>query len=279
MKKILAIYVLIMLCFTPLIYQNNAHDYRPGSSGTRWGSAFGQSFYWPSYAFSAEPEADADSAESFQQSMIDIINYRNEKMFTGQRNRSHEQMISRALGNCLALAGADKDHILKLYKEMFSVNQAGKEIERIRLTVMEQMDGYDFADIIEAGAECGEDLESALKDATLSAIKDTATQSIGASTEESMAEDLTSGSMQDYIEETEANETWQTMQNNPTEFLKTCKVQGTNYAVDILQLSPAEAAIEAEQECATQLTEFKSCMGRKNANTRDCYDIVFGMGD
>lgn len=199
-------------------------------------------------------------------------------------------MLFRALGNCLTSAGAEQSNVLNLYQEIFSGNQSGKELERIRSSVMGQMDGYDFADIIEAGEECGLDLQSKLKNATLSAVSDEVVQSMTDVSEEGESDSLVTGTMQNYVEgssgediegiyEKEANETWQSMQSSPLEFLRTCKKQGVNYAVDILQLSPEEAAVEAEQECATQLEQFRNCMGGESSNTRDCYEIVFGYGD
>ena len=171
MKQLFAIYTIIGLLCVPFIYLNNAEGYRPApSKAYQWGRALGQALYWPSYVFSIEPEADSESVDSFQKSIIDIVAYRNDKLFTGKRSDSHGYMVFTALGNCLALEGADKNHILSLYQELFDGNTKGKEIERIRSTVMEKIDGYDFADIVEVGEECGENLDNTLASAAVFAL-------------------------------------------------------------------------------------------------------------
>lgn len=121
------------------------------------GYALGGAFYWPSYVFSIEPEVDGKSLESFQNSIIDIVDYRNEKLFTGKRSNSHGQMILVALGSCLVADGVNKD-VLSVYDYVFSKNVTDKEIERIRYSIMKKMDGYDFADIVKAGDKCREEL-------------------------------------------------------------------------------------------------------------------------
>lgn len=171
MKKLFAVYTIIGLLCVPFIYFNNAEGYKPAPNKLyQWGRALGQGLYWPSYVFSIEPEVDSESVDSFQRSIIDIVAYRNDKLFTGKRSGNHEYMVIMAIGNCLALEGANKNSILNLYQELFEGNAKGKEVGRIRSAVMEKMDGYDFADIVEAGEECGEGLDRSLVSATVSAI-------------------------------------------------------------------------------------------------------------
>lgn len=176
MKKLFAVYAIIGLICVPFIYFNNAEGYKPASGKMhQWGRALGQALYWPSYVFSIEPEVDSESVNSFQKSIIEIVAYRNDKLFTGKRSGHHEHMVLTALGNCLALEGADKNSILNLYQELFEGNTEGKEVERIRSAIMEKMDGYDFADIVEAGEECGENLDYTIVSTTVSAIAERAT--------------------------------------------------------------------------------------------------------
>ena len=151
MKQLFAIYTIVGLILTPFIYSNNATGYRDGSTAYNWGKALGGALYWPSYLFSIEPEVDSASTDSFQKSIIDIIEYRNNKLFTGSRNRSHGDMVFGAIDSCLAIELANTN-----YKEIFSENTESKEIDRIRSAIMNKMDGDDFADIIKAGEKCRE---------------------------------------------------------------------------------------------------------------------------
>lgn len=160
MKKAIGLYILIVLIFTPFIYFNNAEEHRGGRSP--WGSALGHSFYWPSYLFSIEPVVDGTTTATFQSSIIEMIKYRNDKLFTGQRSSSHGLMIQRSIGNCMVQAGIDKNNVLDLYKKLLNGDKQEDEIERISLAVIEKMDGYDFADIVEAGVECSETLQGSM---------------------------------------------------------------------------------------------------------------------
>lgn len=163
MKQLFLIYTIIGLLCIPFIYSNNAEGYRSApSKAYQWGRAAGGAFYWPSYVFSIEPEVDSESLDSFQKSILDIINYRDDKLFTGRHKDSNGYMIITAVGSCLALEGLERNNIPTLYKEIFSGEAISEEMERIRSVVMKKMDGHDFADIIKAGEECSEDLEKSL---------------------------------------------------------------------------------------------------------------------
>jgi len=155
MKKLIGIYLLIGVILTPLIYSNNAQGYRAGVSDSyRWGQALGGSFYWPSYLFSIEPEVNSNSLETFEKSIIDIIKYRNDKLFTGQRSNSHALMVLSSIGNCLISEGAISNNQDSIYKEIFNPKRNDKQTEEIRNKVMNMMNGYDFSDIVEEGAKC-----------------------------------------------------------------------------------------------------------------------------
>jgi hypothetical protein len=160
-KQLFALYTIIGLILTPFIYSNNAQGYRSEkSSAYGWGKALGGAFYWPSYLFSIEPEADGESLESFEKSIIDIVNYRNDKLFTGARSSTHGYMVFKAISSCMGLEYIGKEDISSLYEKIVAGNIIDKtEAERIAKITMEKMDGYDFSDIIEAGAECEEELQ------------------------------------------------------------------------------------------------------------------------
>ena len=67
-------------------------------------------------------------------------------------------MVVTAIGNCLAVEGK-KNNTSFIYDQMFS-DDKDLEIEKIRATVIQKMDGYDFSDIIDAGVKCGEEYQS-----------------------------------------------------------------------------------------------------------------------
>ncbi len=155
MTKIFVIYITIGLFLSPLIYSNNAEEYRDTrSTGYGWGKAIGSSLYWPSYLFSIEPEVNGDSLESFQKSIIEILNYRKHKLFTGNRSQEDGAMIIRAIGNCLALEGLGSKDLPLLYERTFVEGKSSKELDRIRNNIMKKMDGHDFSEVIEEGAKC-----------------------------------------------------------------------------------------------------------------------------
>lgn len=156
MKKLIVAYLAIGAILTPFIYSNNANAYRPGTAGTKVGLAMAGGLYWPPYLFSVEPEVDGESFASFNKSLVDIVNFRNDKLFTGTRTAEHGNMVMKAIGNCAALEGAGSLHDAYNMIADDSLNDEG--IEKIRSTLMEKMDGYDFSEIIKYGEECGEDL-------------------------------------------------------------------------------------------------------------------------
>lgn len=297
MKKLFAIYTIIGLLCVPFIFFNNAEGYRPAPSKIyQWSKATGGALYWPSYVFSIEPEVDSESVDSFQNSIIDIVNYRNDKFFTGKRNDSHGYMIFTAISDCLALEGADKDHILSLYKDIFSGNTNDKEIERIRSAVMKKMDGYDFADIVEAGAECGEDLEKSLASATVSALAEKLTSEptsnntlpvnpTPTSNSNATLEPSTQSEPNRVFEEA-AKQTaiqydakWKAIKNNPTKFLNDCKSEGIGLAINLGETNSVEAEKQVEINCNIQLTSLKNCMDKPEADAYNCYVKVFETGD
>lgn len=158
-KKIIGIQVLIMLCFTPFIYSNSAEAYRYEASERGWGQAFGSSFWWPSYLFSIEPVVDGSSVESFDASLVEILNFRRDKFFAGNRGDKDGQLMYLALGSCLTKAGFDIDaESIKSY--LFSEELDG-ELSAIRQEVMDKMDGHDFGSILKDGYECRSELLAA----------------------------------------------------------------------------------------------------------------------
>lgn len=156
MKVLLAIYLIIGLLFTPFIYSNNAEDYRPGTAGTRAGSAIAGGIYWPSYLFSIEPEVDSSSFTSFQKSLTKMVEWRNDKLFTGTRTQQHGMMVMDAVGSCAALEGAGD--IKNAYTMMLSADLKGEKIEKIRANLMKRMDGYDFLALVKEGDKCKQEL-------------------------------------------------------------------------------------------------------------------------
>jgi hypothetical protein len=157
MLKIFKYYTIIGLTLAPFIYFNNAWQYRENIAGGI-GGALGGAFYWPSYFFSIEPRLDGESVDSFEKSIMALIDYRNDKLFTGKRSPTHARMVVTAIGNCLAVEGK-KNNTSFIYDQMFS-DDKDLRIEKIRATVIQKMDGYDFSDIIDAGAKCGEEYQS-----------------------------------------------------------------------------------------------------------------------
>jgi hypothetical protein len=170
MKKIFAIYTLIGIFCVPFIYSNNAEGYRSGSSSLQWGHSIGGAFYWPSYIFSIEPEVNSDSLDSFQESLLEILKYRNDKLFTGQRSSEHGYLVLTSIGNCLAVEGAGKENIPSLYEKIFTDNKDNRSLNGIKQKIMEKFDGYDFADIVSEGGDCKEELEELLASGELKPI-------------------------------------------------------------------------------------------------------------
>lgn len=255
MKQLFAIYTIIGIILAPFIYQNNAEGYRPaGSSAYQWGKALGGALYWPSYLFSIEPKVDSKSLESFQNSIIDMVNYRNDKLFTGKRSDSHASMIFTAIGNCLAREGADKSHILSLYNEIFAGDTKGKEIERIRTSVMKKMDGYDFADIVKTGAECGDGLDKSLASATISALADTPKSGLAGG-------DVRSDNPAPVSEQKPTNHVVQDGTGN-FDFSKTCNQTLFEKYTKLGGMNETVAKSEAFQYCATANAKYKTCMSK-----------------
>lgn len=106
--------------------------------------------------FSVEPEVDGETFASFNNSLVDIVNFRNEKLFTGPRTPEHGAMVMEAIGNCATLEGGG--NLQDAYKMIMDSDLNDKKIQEIRSSLMEKMDGNDFSDIIEDGEECRKDL-------------------------------------------------------------------------------------------------------------------------
>lgn len=303
-KQLFALYTIIGIILTPLIYSNNAEGYRPAnSSAYQWGKALGGAIYWPSYLFSIEPEVDSESLESFQKSVIDIVNYRNDKLFTGKRSDNNASMIFASISNCLALEGADKKNILSLYNEIFTENTKSKEIERIRSSVMQKMDGYDFADIVETGAECGDNLDKSPASATIFAPADTLTSeptggdyrsdnSAPVSISESVPPGVpakqpeTEHALQEAAKKADTErfpiqwvtDHWKLIQEDPDKYLRDCQVQYIQEAMSN-GMSASEAAERIKESCELQLAEIKICMNKPSADASFCFGEVYGEGD
>jgi hypothetical protein len=77
MLKFFSFYTIVGLILTPFIYFNNAMQYRE-EIHTGIGGALGGAFYWPSYFFSIEPTLDGASVDSFENSIMAVIDYRND---------------------------------------------------------------------------------------------------------------------------------------------------------------------------------------------------------
>ena len=103
MKQIIALYIAIGVLLSPFIYSNNAYSYKPEGTAKKIGYSLGNSFYWPSYLFSIEPEVDSQSVDSFQKSIIDMIKWRAEKLYTGGRSNLDGEMVFLSISNCLAI--------------------------------------------------------------------------------------------------------------------------------------------------------------------------------
>ncbi len=153
-KKIIAIYLFIGVLCSPLIYSNCALSYIPISNASKYGMAFGSSFYWPSYIFSIEPEVNGESIESFEKSVIDIVLYRQDKLYSD--NRYASTMLFNAIGYCLVDSGLKQSNdFYSLFKDIFKNNiNASKDLEKIRDKVINMFDGSDYADIVELGDSC-----------------------------------------------------------------------------------------------------------------------------
>ncbi|HRJ94989.1 hypothetical protein [uncultured Thiothrix sp.] len=159
MRQIFIIYTIIGLMLTPFIYSNNAQSYRPESTASKIGSSLGNAFYWPSYLFSIEPEVNSESVDTFQSSILNILKWRADKLFTGARSNTNGEMVFMAISNCLAAEGLKDDNTTSLYDKVFTGKLLeNQNIEKMRSALMEKMNGFDFADIISAGVECDEKL-------------------------------------------------------------------------------------------------------------------------
>ena len=156
MKLILVIYAVLGLIFTPLIYSNNANEYRSGTTGMKIGLALAGGLYWPSYLFSLEPEVDGKSFENFEASLLNIVEYRNDKLFTGTRTPEHGKMVLTAIGSCAALEGAG--NFEDAYKMVFTKEVSSDDVKRIRAALMNRMDGHDFLDVVKEGRKCQDEL-------------------------------------------------------------------------------------------------------------------------
>ncbi len=157
MKQFFILYTIIGLILTPFIHSNNAQEYRNQiSTAHGWGLALGGAFYWPSYLFSIEPEVDGDSLHSFTESINEMVQYRNDKLFTGKGSNEHAYMLIGAINNCMILEYTGKKKVSSLFDKI--LDEAGTEdaeILRSAILVSKKLDGYDFADVIEEGVDCG----------------------------------------------------------------------------------------------------------------------------
>lgn len=157
MKAIISIYILIGIILSPFIYRNDAIGYMQGvSTGTKYGMAIGESIYWPSFLFSIEPTIDSKDVNTFQNSIIEIIEYRNNKLFTGKRTYYYANIVSQSIDICLAVAAkvAVTSDTSSLLRFVMNANSSDKEIIEIRKILMDRFDGFDFADIVAEGEKC-----------------------------------------------------------------------------------------------------------------------------
>ncbi|MEG0939742.1 MAG: hypothetical protein RSE32_15315 [Comamonas sp.] len=160
MKQIVGIYLLIGALLTPLIYSNNGGKYVHGGA-YGWGQALGASVaFWPSYVFSWEPEIDGDSDESFSKSIVKMMEWRRDKLFS-TKNRHSEIMLS-AIGMCIILDGNIKEKsngFSEFYRRYFNNNDMTNEVISLRKKIRDRFDGMDYKDVLDEGYDCIDDLK------------------------------------------------------------------------------------------------------------------------
>lgn len=298
MKHIIWIYLLIGLILSPFIHSNNANSHRPArSSAYQWGNTLGNSFYWPSYLFSIEPEVDGENIDTFQKSIIDIIKYRNEKLFTGKKTPEHGFMVVNSIGSCLIAAGfGKKDEIHSLYNNFLTEKIDEKNLNDIRQKVINRFDGLDFSDIIDEGEKCQNewdliDLNHAITSKSENNNKTLATTSEKALppeptpqpansppqvVEKSPAEVFKEAEMESFREYTRQ---WKEIEADPQSFLNKCITGDIEMLTRLGGYTQKEAATKAKSQCSTQLTELKACMDKPNARADYCFTEVFERGD
>lgn len=191
MKKIFLIYTIIGLIITPFIYSNSAIGYRPGSTGTKIGVALAGGFYWPSYLFSTELKSNGKSFEEFEQSLIDILRHRDEKLFSKMLASEDGNMLMAAIGSCVT--SDYSENVLETYNKIFSKNFTNEEVDKIRLNLMNRMNEKTFSEIIEEGEKCKKEVLSNSMFTKPSTLKSMTTQEAApqVSTEEANSQVVT----------------------------------------------------------------------------------------
>jgi hypothetical protein len=154
MKIFIAVYIFLVLLFSPFIYSNNALGYKYHQSSHAIGMAIGNSFYWPSYLFSTDPTVDGQSIDSFQKSINNMLEWRANKLYTGARNSTDRDMVISSVVACLNYAVLEKNLDYKFTTDILSNMDYSNIFKDIFTKTINEMDGYDFADIVKSGSDC-----------------------------------------------------------------------------------------------------------------------------
>ena len=160
MKIIIGIYFLIGALFSPLIYSNNGGRFvYSGAYGI--GQVLGASLiYWPSYVFAWEPEIDGDSDELFSESIVNMIQWRREKLFSTRA--PHEVIMLSSIGICMLLdSGIKKENndIYSMYRKFFNDDQSNTNTNNLRKKTRKRFDGMVYKDVLEEGNDCKKELK------------------------------------------------------------------------------------------------------------------------
>lgn len=234
---------------------------------------------------------------TFKKSIFEIIQYRNGKLFTGQRTSQHGSMIMNSIGSCLIATGfGNKDEIQLIYNNFLSEETNKKNINNIHQKIMDRFDGFDFSDIVNEGEKCKSEWGSI----SLPSSSEGASKVPVISSERNLSPESTSQRVatpqqpQQAIFEQSADKVfkaeeieslqnytrkWEAILADPQAFLNKCIVDEAGMLLRQGSFKQENAEIMAKSKCSTQLTELKACMDKPNARADHCFMEVFEHGD
>lgn len=289
MKYIISFYLIVGFLVSPFIYSNNALSYRSGSTARKIGEALGSSLYWPSYVFSIEPEINGDSVEDFEKSVLDMIEYRDEKLFTGKRSQENRILILSAIGNCGIAEGFTTEGASDgIFNLLLDADSNSPEREKLRSSVINRLDDLDFSDLVEEGEKCevewktnkslsliSKSLENQedIKNINPDGNPDKVSLKVHEKNDDASLPSENSLS-QGFVETKEHKEEWDKIKSNPQGFINEC-ISGMRNGNEI----NADQDIEKEKEyCSSQLADLHKCMLEKS-NANICFYENLYRGD
>ena len=304
MKKLLAIYVLMIILTAPFYYYFHAYQNWDGpSTSTKIGKSLGGSVWWPAFWFSGYGRIDGSNIDAFGKTLVSVAESHTNGMY-----KAKEHLLS-AIGYCVAL-NYGKIHNKSIENKInpfdFSSNMNDKSLDSTRKMTMENFDGAFYVQAISRGKKCYSDYIAlkATPNFGSTGAGDTegkiSSSPIATSTENSVSATISAGensaaktqsqtitaanAADDFLKkairesEEESNRSWQLLLSDENQYILQCAKQSSSPRTKGGMQGDSTSA-DAIKDCKAEAKEIKTCMSKPGAKANICFQNSQNQGD